>query len=142
MRQVAATAQDLARRLLALEAGANNSPDVHAMLCAYKNLRLNLAKPLGVAGFQALFARALTLAQDEVLWLTAVKLEPGGTLLGFEDIALSLPVEEAVEGGMTLLSQLLRLLITFIGEALTLQLLHNIWSEIPWERNSNAEGIF
>ena len=40
-----------------------------------------------------------------------------------------------------LLSQLLRLLIIFIGEALTLQLLHNIWSEIPKERNTDAEEI-
>lgn len=141
MQPADSAAQNLARRLLALEAGANNPPDVHVALRACEQLRLNLAKPLGDAGFQALLARALTLTKGEVPWMEAVKLEPNSTLAGFEDNALSQPVEEAMEGGRVLLFHLIRLLITFIGEALTLQLLHNIWSEMPWERNSDLEEI-
>ena len=141
MKQTAATvAQNLAQCLLALEVDANNSSNVHAALSVLEKLRLNLAKPLGAAGFQALLVRALALAKSEVEWLNDVEVKANGTLAGFDDNARS-RAEEAVFGGAALLSELLALLIIFVGEALTLQLLHNIWSEIPWERNSNVEEI-
>jgi hypothetical protein len=34
---------------------------------------------------------------------------------------------EAVQGGTALIAQLLGLLVTFIGEALTLRLVQNVW---------------
>lgn len=140
-KQNASAAHDLVQRLLALEAGANLPPDVLTVLRAYEKLRVNIAKMVGVAGFQVLIARALTLAKVEFPWLTSVEVEASGSLGGFEDAAMRQSAAEATQGGTALLSQVLELLMTFIGEALTLQLLHNIWSDIPWKKNLETEEI-
>ncbi len=141
MKQAAPAAQDLARRLLTLEAGADNALVVHALLRTFEKLRVNLTKMIGGAGFQALLTRALALAQLEAAWLTAVQVEPKGMLAGFEENAHAQSPEEAMEGGTVLLAQILGLLILFVGEALTFHILHDIWSEIPWENKSGVEGI-
>ena len=39
--------------------------------------------------------------------------------------------EDVAEGGVALLAQLLGLLVAFIGESLTLRLVHDIWPAVP-----------
>jgi len=141
MRQTAPAAQDLAQRLLALEASVDNLPDVYAASSTFEKLHLSLVKLIGVTGFQALLVRALALAKTEVAWLAAVEVEADGTLRGFEENARKQSAEETIQGEVTLLSQLLGLLITFIGADLTLRLLKQIWSELPSESNLGAEEI-
>jgi hypothetical protein len=42
-----------------------------------------------------------------------------------------LETEKAAKAGMAVVTQLLGLLITFIGEALTLRLVHDVWPNVP-----------
>ena len=142
MKQTAPAVTDLARRLLLLEA----NPGEHAegaggdALKVFEKLRSHLSKLVGVAGFQALLARALALAKAETNWLTAVQVQADGALEGFREAAQRQPAAIVTEGSGTLLAQLLGLLITFIGEALTLRLVADIWSEARLDdMNLNAE---
>ena len=131
MKQTAPAVKDLARQLLLLEA----NPGEHAegaggdALKVFEQLRLHLSRLVGVAGFQALLSRALALAKAETTWLDAVRVQADGALEGFREAARRQPAEAVMEGSGMLLAQLLGLLITFIGEALTLRLAREIWPE-------------
>jgi hypothetical protein len=67
--------------------------------------------------------RVLTLARREAVALDAVSIRDDGSLEGPSTNA-------AGEGGALLIAQLLGLLMTFIGEALTISLLNEIWPEL------------
>ena len=131
MRRTTSTAPDLARWLLAHEAGEGEPAEAtpQAASRTFEKLRLYLTKLVGVAGFQALLARALVLAQADVAWLQAVRVAPDATLEGFEEAVRKQEAHETTQGAVALLTQLLGLLFTFIGEALTLHLLQDIWPE-------------
>lgn len=131
MKQTDPAVKDLARRLLLLEA----NPGEHAegaggdALKVFEKLRSHLSRLVGVAGFQALLARALALAKSETSWLEAVRVQPDGTLEGFREAARRLPAEAVTDGSAALLAHLLGLLVTFVGEALTLRLVADIWPQ-------------
>jgi hypothetical protein len=131
MNQADPIARDLARWLLAQEANEDEAPTarVDTALRAVEKLHVLLAKRIGVAGFHALLARALALAKAEVRWLGAVKVTPDGALDGFEEAAQHKDSDEAMQGRVALLTQLIGLLITFIGRDLTLRLLRDAWPE-------------
>ena len=121
--------QELARRLIAFEAARANSSDapVDTAVRVIGELRLRLIRLAGVDGFRSLLSRALTLAKAEVPSLNMVSVGADGSLEGFEGIEAS----EAVAGqaGASLVAQLLELLTTFIGEALTLRLIRDSWPD-------------
>lgn len=119
--------QDLARRLLAFETAHDNSSatGVDATARVIEELRLRLVKLAGVDGFRALLSRALTLAKAEVPSLTMVQVSEDGSLEGFEKIGHSQDAEATGQAGMILVAHLLELLVTFIGEPLTLRLVHD-----------------
>jgi len=49
-------------------------------------------------------------------------------------------MDEAVNGGAVLVTQLLGLLVTFIGQALTLRLVRELWPDAPFNyMNSETE---
>ena len=129
MEQAAPATRDLARLLLMGEEkqGEHAADRAHVALRVFEKLRSHLSRLVGVAGFQALLARALALAKNEVDWLAAVQVQADATLEGFGEAAQSQSAEAIVEGSATLLAQLLGLLITFIGEALTLRLVKDVW---------------
>jgi hypothetical protein len=81
---------------------------------------------MGAAGFRALISRALVLADAEVAWLRKVYVKEDGTFEGLNELEAQANPEEIAAGGIVLLARLLGLLVTFIGEDLTLQLLDNI----------------
>jgi len=138
MIQVAPAVQDLARKLLVQE--ADESQPSEAGIRAAEKLRLHLSKLVGVSGYHALIARALALAKAEAAWLGAVQLEADGSLDGFLEAAVKQDPQEAMKGEMALLAQVLGLLITFIGPALTLRLVRDIWPEAALnDINSGAE---
>ena len=129
--------REMAQRLLVFESGehspseASASPAVH--VC--QKLGLPLSRLVGEAGSRALLARALTLAKREAEVLSPVKVTDDGTLAGWNG-----PAESA---STVLVSHLLGLVVTFLGEALTLRLLHDVWpdrtiSDVHFgERNGN-----
>jgi hypothetical protein len=124
--------RQVAQRLLALEAAAGNTADAHASptfrVC--EKLRQSLSRFMGVAGFRSLLSRALALASDEVRWLKAVHVTADGSLEGLGELAGQLSQNEIAQGGALLIAQLIGLLLTFIGEALTVRLVQEAWPEI------------
>ena len=94
-------------------------------------LRPQLATLMGIGGFRALLARALLLAGEEVPWLLEVKVKSDATLEGLEELHARLKPNDFLKGQVYLLAQLLGLLVAFIGEILTLRLIHEAWPKFP-----------
>jgi hypothetical protein len=121
--------RDLARRLLAFEAaaGINSAPTGSAAVCVYEKLRRPLCALAGVAGFCSLASRALALARAEAPSLSAVQVRADGSLQGLDEPQ----IEQHQDGdaGTILVAQLLGLLFTFIGAALTLRLVQDAWPD-------------
>jgi hypothetical protein len=108
-------------------------------LRVYEKLRQSLGEFVGVAGFQSLATRALTLARPEAPSLSAARVTADGSLQGLGEIENQFDIDndQAGEGGIILIARLLGLLRIFIGEALTLSLLRNAWpGEVFDDRNS------
>jgi hypothetical protein len=121
-----------ARRLLAYEAASGEPADAKdsAAFRVCEQLRGPLGKLMGVGGFRALLSRALALAGAEVPWLRALHIKADGSLDGLEELEAKLDSRAVAEGEVVLAAQLLGLLLTFIGPALTLRMLHDIWPKI------------
>ncbi len=132
----------LAQRLLAYEAvaGENSEPAESAAFRVFAKLRLALITLAGLAGFRSLLSRALTLARADAPDLSAVEVAADGSLKGLDELA-SQAQEETQEGGVVLLTQLIGLLLTFIGNDLTLRLVQDVWPEAAFDgRVSEKRG--
>lgn len=133
--------RDLARRLLAREAGTE-SPGTLALAGAaeraFDKLRLHLSRLLGTDGFRVLLARAVTLARAEYSWLESARVRDDGSLEGLAEAAVT-DTAEAREGITAVPAQFLGLLETFIGRDLTLRLLHGVWPEADLPRDAGGE---
>jgi hypothetical protein len=132
----APTTRELAQRLVDYEE-VETSPavaDMHAVCRVCDKLRRPLTTLAGAAGFRSLLARALTLAKQESPVLGAWEIKSDGSLEGLNG--------EAAQSGAVLIAHLIGLMITFIGESLTLRLLHDVWLNLPdskvkFERNES-----
>jgi hypothetical protein len=134
--------QHLARRLLAVEAARDHSDGLlGAARRACDRLRVPLAKLAGVAGFRSLMARALALAAAEVPWLDVVQVRADGSLEGFDAARGQHGAGQDGDAGAVVVAQLLGLLVTFIGEPLTLRLVREAWPDAPVdETDRTVEG--
>ncbi len=114
-------AQEIAQRLLACEASEHSSSEANtsAVVHVCEKLDRPLSKLIGETGSRALLARALTLAKREAAVLTPVKVTDDGALEGLNG--------EAEGASTVLVSHLIGLVETFLGEALTLHVLHDVW---------------
>lgn len=133
--------RDLAHRLLTHEAvAAETSERIESpTIRVYEKLRQSLGESVGVAGFQSLASRALTLARPDSHSLSAARVAPDGSLLGLGEIETQSDIDnnQPSEEGIFLIARLLGLLRLFLGEALTLSLLRNAWpGEVLDDRNS------
>ena len=134
MDTLSSSTRDLARRLLAVEAASQSAtdPPVHEAARVLENLRIALTRFAGADGFTSLLRRALALARADAPALQTVTLKPDGSLNGLD----VLPVD-ATSGGpeaaVAIIAQLLGLLITFIGEPLTLRLVREAWPDATWD---------
>lgn len=117
--------RDLAEWLITFEASATDvlDEDRSATCRACERMRRPLSHLTGPAGFRSLLTRALTLAQRDAPALNAVRVTDSGALEGL--------LGEAALASATLVAHLIELLTTFIGETLTLRLLHDIWPDLP-----------
>ena len=125
----------LAQRLLAYEAvaGENSEPAESAAFRVCAKLRRPLITLAGVAGFRSLLSRALTLASAEAPSLSAVQVAADGSLKGLDELGPQIDKEQARDGGVILIAQLIGLLLTFIGEGLTLRLVQDVWPEAAFD---------
>ena len=134
--------RQLARRLLAYEAaaGKNSEPTESAAFRVCEKLRQPLCSLAGVAGFRSLLSRALALARAEAPSLSGVHVGADGSLKGLDELGPQRDKDMAKEGGALLIAQLLGLLLTFIGEGLTLRLVQDVWPESAFDdRDSGKE---
>src|SRR5687767_10060082 len=125
--------RDFAKLLIACDAKGNSGLARNAPAAfgnAVEKLRLPLVALTGTAGFRALLSRALALANAEVRWLNAVHIRGDGSLECPAEVA-QLDKEEIASGEVLLIAHLLSLLVTFIGEALTLRLVQDAWPGAP-----------
>ena len=126
--------RDLIRRLGAVGQTASD-PHVDEAVVVIEKLRISLTRFAGAEGFASLLGRALTLASADVSSLQSVKVGVDGRLKGIEQLA-------AETGGamVAVAAHLLELLVTFIGEPLTLRLASEAWADTSLdEYNSRRE---
>ena len=120
--------EELACRVLAREAAETDPSSVRASQRAIEKLRLYLTKFIGAAGFHSMLTRALALAKVQRPGLASVQVNPDGTLAGIDDAAQVRGGGAAEKAEAAVLTQLLALLVVFIGANMTLHIVQNIWS--------------
>ena len=125
----------MAQRLLTYEAvaGKNSETTESAAFRVFAKLRRPLITLAGVAGFRSLLSRALTLARAEAPSLSAVQIAADGSLQGLDELEPQINKDQAREGGTILITQLIGLLLTFIGEGLTLSMVQAVWPEAGFD---------
>ncbi len=122
--------RNLAQRLLAVEAANQSATDahVHEAVRVCEKLRISLIRLAGSDGFASLLRRTLALARAEVPALERVTVNPDCSMEGLEELAA-----DATDGGadapVAITAHLLGLLVTFIGEPLTLRLVRDAWPD-------------
>jgi hypothetical protein len=134
--------QDLALWLLTQEAKTETPPEeeAHAMCRACEKLRQPLSTLAGAAGYRSLISRALTLAQRKAPALRGMEVKADGSLEWSTAIKHQDDTEEAARAKIVLMEQLLVLLTAFIGQALTLRLVRDVWPDAPFQvTNSETE---
>jgi len=115
--------REIAERLLVFETGEQSSSgaDAPPVVQVCRKLGLPLSKLIGTTASRALLVRALTLAKREAEVLSPVKVTDDDGLEGLNG--------EAEGASTVLVSHLIGLVETFLGEALTLRLLHDVWPD-------------
>ena len=115
--------QTLARRLIALEStcdpGSLEERGAAVRVC--EKLRAPLAKFLGLEGYCTLMGRALAMAKAETPSLSTVQVQSNGSLDGIGP--------QDAEAAVVILVNLLALLVTFVGERMTLRLVLDEWPD-------------
>ncbi len=92
---------------------------------------------MGRSGTQALLGRALVLATAEIPWLKALRVAEDGELEGLTVAHATVGAEDFSEGEVILLAQMIGLLVAFIGPALTLRLINQLWPHLSFD---DADG--
>jgi hypothetical protein len=125
-----------AERLLGLEAVAGKRAVAKSPAATRVNERFRqvLSTLMGAAGFRALLARALILAKAEAPELSAVQVQADGSL---GDLTPSIDAGDGkrrfADGEVVLVAHLLGLLVTFLGEALMLRLVNDMWPKVSFD---------
>jgi hypothetical protein len=109
--------------------------DIDLAVAACEKLRIPLAKLAGSAGYSTLLSRALALASKQDASLTPLRVNNEGAFTGLEEFRHGLNGSHlAHQGGAIILSELLGLLVSFIGEPLTLTLIREAWPDASLDR--------
>jgi hypothetical protein len=134
---------DLARRVIratpksASATAAGSAAAAEAMQSSCGELYRVLDATMGPAGLQALLARAIQIAARDHPWLARVT--PGAAdciFPGLTTAAEGVDVDEAITGSAALLATILWLLVTFIGEELTLRFVRRAWPQVSLHKLS------
>jgi len=128
-----AALRQLALKVLARHTGAAASAEAVAAAAhvVYDDLARVSAPLIGQVGVDALTGRALHLAQREYPWLVHTR-EPKEAEPPFAQVVFCLERQDpavAIEAASALFATLAGLLVTFIGEPLTVQLLRKAWPD-------------
>lgn len=118
----------LTQNLIALELRPEDGEGAagRAAFRVCEKMREPLCVLAGSAGYRSLLSRALALARHRSAWLAELKIRPDGALEFPAGTGAPGDAGEAA-GGAALVSELLGLLSTLIGDTLTLRLVRNVW---------------
>lgn len=105
-----------------------------------EKLRAPLATLMGQAGFRAILGRALALAGAEAPGLRRVRVRSDGSLEGLERLDAPVSPQGFMTANAVLVAELLGLLVEFIGEKLTLQLVRKVWPRLPVTPGNKGKG--
>lgn len=127
--------RSLARQLSAFETsvGTPAGSDHTRAFPAVEKLRLDLVALMGPIGCRALIARAMKFAVAERGWLAGIQVGDNGELEGLDGAVQAAGPADAADGEVALLSQLIGLLVAFIGATLTLRLIKQIWPQLVFD---------
>ncbi|HEY0257068.1 MAG TPA: hypothetical protein VGC39_06470 [Candidatus Methylacidiphilales bacterium] len=81
------------------------------------------------------------MAGAELPRLRAVRVKDDGTFDGLDELHLKLKPAEFLECRVALLTQLLGLLVAFIGEILTIRLVREVWPKVPLHDLDLSGGV-
>jgi hypothetical protein len=137
--------EDVTRWLLAYEAGEKKSPEELAAAGerVYHRLREHLAVVLGSAGFDALWARAIYLAQQKFRSGDETAMAESFPARASRAYGLYAAVRgtdlAVVEHNLVVaFASFITLLFTFIGEELGFRFIHQIWPDLPPDAGNRA----
>jgi hypothetical protein len=104
---------------------------VHEAVLVLEKLRVSLTRFAGADGFTALLRRALALARAEFPSLHSITEKSDGSLEGLEEVAADKGNSGAdgSNAAVAITAHLLGLMVTFIGEPLTVRLVCEAWPE-------------
>ena len=133
MSRVTSQMRDFAERLIAYESRGSNATGTTtlAALPVCEKLRPQLANLMGHTGFRALLARARARAEAELPLLSAMQVTADGSLTWLDRLEVQADPEELATGSVVVVAELLGLLVAFIGEKLTLQIVSDVWPKLP-----------
>lgn len=124
--------RSLSRRIIAFETVESTSAGIPAPATfpTIAKLSVYLSALMGQIGCQALLSRALVLAAGELHWLTQLSVNSSCAVEGLTAPQSAPELADFAEGEVAMLSQLLVLLVAFIGPTLTLRLLKELWPKL------------
>ena len=124
----------LAVRLLAAERSRPpvSNQHLYEAVRVCERLRLSLTRFAGADGFSSLLRRSLALARAEVPSLNRITINPDYSMDGLEALAAD-EADGGAEAAVALAAHLLGLLVTFIGEPLTLRLVRESWPDASFD---------
>lgn len=124
--------RDFSARLIAHESEISPSggKEVAVAFSVFEKLRPHLATLMGNGGYRALLMRSLALAVMEVPRLRTARVSADGTLEDNNQTESSAGCNELSKARVILLAHLIALLVAFIGERLTLQIVHEVWPKL------------
>jgi len=128
--------------VIAFETGrtGSSSATTPVVFAVCEKLRPQWVNLMGDVGFRTLLSRALIMAHQRVAWLRAVHVKADGSLAWSGDLETKVEAEEMAEGSVVLVAELLGLLEGFIGEALALRLLKDVWPKVPLYDSGSDKG--
>jgi len=135
--------RDWARRLIdsELEADSSSIQAELATVRVYEKLRRQLCAPVGVDAFQTLASRALSMAKLQYPELSKVHVTANGGLLGLDEIQCLQGEDDHDKVGFILITQLLGLVLTLLGEAATVSLIEGMPLQNEVEVKVNTAGM-
>jgi hypothetical protein len=135
--------RQLAQQVVALECARDESKSdpIQSAENACEKLRAELGRLVGVSGYSTLLAHARTQAMAEDACLEALQINLEGAITWVSNGSPAPARDKRARALEALLAHTIGLLIVFLGDAVSLRLLRNVWPEALVEgANSEAEG--
>jgi len=134
--------RDISQSLIAEEFRGDNASDTegHAAFRVCEKLRRPMSSLTGIIGYRSLSSRALTLAKAKEPSLGRILIKPDGAYEFPAESETQLEKDALAAGGPVLVAQLIGLLVTFIGEALTQRLVNDIWPKATLKNSDSTRG--